>query len=358
MGTSVHLDLHPLTPNDIPDPESPEFADFLTAHFEVGEKLAESMERWDKHSLKVNSTVQIVGLKNASIRRELNVKEYWCGRHSKHTAETVDAQTRPHLSHHSASYNPMRLVRSVSRRFGSHHADEKTNETVNGSHPAGVQASTDVERQARVMTSPPRGLYERFRRGLLEYHSQNEREYIEACRETECIQVYQPHVAEVWRLTYVTPPPTNPRTFVVLLLSRELRSEPKGERCFMNISIPFNHPNCPEKKGSERNHVRGKYVSVERVREMAGGAEVEWRMATSSDAGGWQYPPLYDQFLFAQQHRRRRPELPEMDGEPVSRRRRGGHSSCPGSLVTWGSLITKAMPQCMFSPDYGIFIMD
>ena len=63
---------------------------------------------------------------------------------------------------------------------------------------------------------------------------QNEREYIEACRETECLQVFQPHVAEVWRLTYVTPPPTNPRTFVVLLLSRELKSEPIGERSFMN----------------------------------------------------------------------------------------------------------------------------
>lgn len=58
--------------------------------------------------------------------------------------------------------------------------------------------------------------------------------YIEACRESECIQVLQPHVAEIWRLTYVTPPPTSPRTFVVLLLSRELVSAPHGERCFMN----------------------------------------------------------------------------------------------------------------------------
>ena len=32
--------------------------------------------------------------------------------------------------------------------------------------------------------------------------------------------------------------------------------------------------------------MRGKYVSVERVSEAANGAEVDWRMATSSDAGG------------------------------------------------------------------------
>lgn len=68
---------------------------------------------------------------------------------------------------------------------------------------------------------------------------QNEREYIESMRETECLQVFQPHVAEVWRLTFKTPPPTSPRSFVVLLLSRELRSEPTGERCFMNSGSPL-----------------------------------------------------------------------------------------------------------------------
>ena len=45
--------------------------------------------------------------------------------------------------------------------------------------------------------------------------------------------MFEPHVAEVWRLTYVTPPPTSPRTFVVLLLSKELETE-AGERSFMN----------------------------------------------------------------------------------------------------------------------------
>jgi hypothetical protein len=46
------------------------------------------------------------------------------------------------------------------------------------------------------------------------------------------------------------------------------------------------HPDCPEKTGGEKSRVRGKYVSVERVREMEGGTQVEWKMATSSDAGG------------------------------------------------------------------------
>lgn len=52
------------------------------------------------------------------------------------------------------------------------------------------------------------------------------------------------------------------------------------------VSVPFSHPACVEKKDDEKSRVRGKYVSVELVREQDGGRQVEWRMATSSDAGG------------------------------------------------------------------------
>lgn len=52
------------------------------------------------------------------------------------------------------------------------------------------------------------------------------------------------------------------------------------------VSLPFDHPDVPEKQFDEASRVRGKYVSVERVRELHDGAAVEWRMATSSDAGG------------------------------------------------------------------------
>jgi hypothetical protein len=52
------------------------------------------------------------------------------------------------------------------------------------------------------------------------------------------------------------------------------------------VSLPFKHPDCPEKQGAEKSRVRGKYVSVELVREIEDGKRAEWRMATSSDAGG------------------------------------------------------------------------
>ncbi|KAK8849628.1 hypothetical protein IAR55_004963 [Kwoniella newhampshirensis] len=301
------LDLNPLKPEDIPSPESPEFQQFLDDYFALGTTLIESMGDWNHHSVKHDGTVQILNLTSSStyndIRKSLGIKEYWCGRQSHHTSDSVRAisqpQPRPRHSNDTGSkrdsgtFNPRELVRSLSHKLSKHpdipSPPSGVNNNGNRNGSAIVEEpeeTTEVERQALVMQSTPDGLYERFRRGLLEYHSENEREYIEACRETEPLHIYQKHVAEVWRLTYNTPPPTNPRTFVVLLLSRELKSEPRGQRAFMNISIPFIHPDCPEKKGGEKSRVRGKYVSVERVRELESGDGVEWRMATSSDAGG------------------------------------------------------------------------
>lgn len=53
-----------------------------------------------------------------------------------------------------------------------------------------------------------------------------------------------------------------------------------------SVSLPFDHPDFPENQGSEKSFARGKYVSVERVKEVQSGNFVEWRMATASDAGG------------------------------------------------------------------------
>ncbi|KAL7425081.1 hypothetical protein Q5752_000769 [Cryptotrichosporon argae] len=278
MTVPVVFDLHPLKLEDIPDPSTAEFQAFLDDRFAAGQQLIGTLTQWSKHSKQHDGTVQVYTLPTSSsynqIRKPLGVKEFWCGRHSSHTTATLPP-SRP------ATPNHLSFARRLSSHFGL--GDSKDAAGVAGGH---AKVLSDVERQERIFQSPPNGPYERFRRGLLEYHSENEREYIESCRETQCLHVFQPHVAEVWRLTYVTPPPTSPRTFVVLLLSRELVSEPRGARSFMNISIPFAHSDCPEKQGPEKSRCRGKYVSVELVTEEDGGARVDWKMATSSDAGG------------------------------------------------------------------------
>jgi hypothetical protein len=47
---------------------------------------------------------------------------------------------------------------------------KKSNSRQNSHSSKTVQ--TEMERQASVMATAPQGLYERFRRGLLEYHSE------------------------------------------------------------------------------------------------------------------------------------------------------------------------------------------
>jgi ferredoxin-like protein FixX len=68
----------------------------------------------------------------------------WCGRISTHTNESVKALTHK-LSTSTSKHN---------------------------SHDHKKVEQTEIQRQADVMTTSPKGLYERFRRGLLEYHSE------------------------------------------------------------------------------------------------------------------------------------------------------------------------------------------
>lgn len=114
--------------------------------------------------------------------------------------------------------------------------------------------------------------------------------YIESLRESECLQVLQPHVAEIWRMTYVTPAPTNPRTFVTLLLSRELKSAPHGERSFMNGASAFSNlvltsSQCPSRSSTQTAPKR----SATRSRACAGGTSLSSSSGSTAkrSSGAW-----------------------------------------------------------------------
>jgi len=51
------------------------------------------------------------------------------------------------------------------------------------------------------------------------------------------------------------------------------------------VSIPVDLSSDPELARLEEKGVKGRYVSVESVKELSGGSS-EWRMATSSSPGG------------------------------------------------------------------------
>jgi hypothetical protein len=106
-----------------------------------------------------------VALADLQIRKSLGVKEYWCGRASLHTAESLH---RPPPERHTST--PGGMVRSLSHKL-SRRPDVK-HQGSNGNGSAIVDEPSEVERQAQVMATTPNGLYERFRRGLLEYHSE------------------------------------------------------------------------------------------------------------------------------------------------------------------------------------------
>jgi hypothetical protein len=86
------------------------------------------------------------------IRKDLGIKDHWCGRISHHTTESVNALADPKNDTGLISTLTRKLSRRASQQHNSGHAQH--------------------DAQARMMNTRPNGLYERFRRGLLEYHSE------------------------------------------------------------------------------------------------------------------------------------------------------------------------------------------
>lgn len=90
------------------------------------------------------------------MKKELGISEYWCGRLSKHTTESVRELSRRTSRRASDSHRKSAVANANGRTHGGN----------------GAEGLSEVERQAKVMSVAPQGLYERFRRGLLEYHSE------------------------------------------------------------------------------------------------------------------------------------------------------------------------------------------
>ncbi|KAJ8519475.1 hypothetical protein ONZ45_g3554 [Pleurotus djamor] len=88
----------------------------------------------------------------------------------------------------------------------------------------------------------------------------------------------------VWSMHYKFPPPVSPRVFTELQVT-ELSSESPRAGTIVSIPIDLSSPGDEEYAKLETKGVKGKYVSVERIRELENG-NTEWIMATSSTPGG------------------------------------------------------------------------
>ncbi|KAK9480439.1 hypothetical protein V1514DRAFT_169958 [Lipomyces japonicus] len=117
--------------------------------------------------------------------------------------------------------------------------------------------------------------YEWFKQGICDDHTENELDYIPLFRGFTEIDAGD----SGWRginARYAFPGPLSVREMPEWVLAVE--PDPTIREFFV-ISVPADYP-------ISKNSVKGRYTSIEYVRELPDG-KVEWTMAQTSDAGGW-----------------------------------------------------------------------
>src|SRR6202012_5192094 len=85
-------------------------------------------------------------------------------------------------------------------------------------------------------------------------------------------------------LYYEFPPPVSPRVFTELQIMRAPFGEAGSREAYV-ISLAVDLSDDPELAQKEEKGVRGRYVSVEHLKELPDG-KTEWSMATCSTPGG------------------------------------------------------------------------
>ncbi|KZT58316.1 hypothetical protein CALCODRAFT_403351, partial [Calocera cornea HHB12733] len=120
-------------------------------------------------------------------------------------------------------------------------------------------------------------------------HSLHEQEYVPELKRATLLRTFEPGRAEAWALYYTFPPPISPRTFTVLVLISPPSSAPSGPADAQEaqealiVSLPYTP--SPEEEKLLKKSVRGKYCSIERIRQLGNG-KTEWRMAVQSTTMG------------------------------------------------------------------------
>ncbi|KAI0072787.1 hypothetical protein K474DRAFT_1650455 [Panus rudis PR-1116 ss-1] len=111
--------------------------------------------------------------------------------------------------------------------------------------------------------------------------AENEKEFVHEIKKVKLVKQISP-TQSVWTLYYTFPPPVAPRVFTVL---QTVHLDNASPRTGIIVSIPIDLSSDPELAELEEKGVKGRYTSVERIKELENG-KVEWRMATSSTPGG------------------------------------------------------------------------
>ncbi|KAI0929154.1 hypothetical protein AcV5_006495 [Taiwanofungus camphoratus] len=111
--------------------------------------------------------------------------------------------------------------------------------------------------------------------------AENEKQYISDIKKVTLVKQISPRQS-VWTLYYTFPPPVSPRVFTVVQTTYLSETSPK---IGLIVSMPVDLAGSADLAKLEEKGVKGRYVSVERLKELENG-KVEWQMATSSTPGG------------------------------------------------------------------------
>lgn len=134
------------------------------------------------------------------------------------------------------------------------------------------------------------GTFDEFWDKLGKNKAENEMQFMSDIKKVQLVKSLSPD-AEVWTLYYKFNPVMSPRVFTVLQVKQLGEVDSKREGVIVSIPIDLSSPEDEDLAALEEKGVKGRYASVERILELSED-KVEWRMATTSSAGG-----LIPQFL-------------------------------------------------------------
>jgi len=90
----------------------------------------------------------------------------------------------------------------------------------------------------------------------------------------------------IWTVLFTSPPPFSPRVYTILQASWLLEHSHNRRGIIVTIPIDLSSKSTRNLAELEEEGVRGLYVCVEHVREMAGDV-IEWRRVVCLDRGGF-----------------------------------------------------------------------
>ncbi|GAP91049.1 putative reticulocyte-binding protein 2 like protein a [Rosellinia necatrix] len=143
---------------------------------------------------------------------------------------------------------------------------------------------------------------------------------------------------QVYQLSAQFPGPTAPRDFVTLCLSSDIANAMpagtgnEGLRSYMLVSKPCVHPECPTRSG----YIRGRYESVEFIREITAGKPPRRSPSSMNEASADSLPPAANGSDGDSQ------KSDILNGPKVDENQYGSHEES-GPVIEW-TMITRSDP--------------